>query len=245
VEWRTALFALSLIPLFVALGFWQLDRADEKRSINARWDRQVRQAPEPLETLPEPSPALAFRPVLVSGRPIPGRDFLLDNRINQGRYGVEVISPLAMASGQIVLINRGWLAADPTRQSLPTVPPLPGGVELEGHVYVPPGKSYVLGEVAADSAWPRMVQAAPVPALAEMLGERVYPYMVRLAPGSDGALLADWPLVNAQPEKHTAYAFQWFAMATALFLLFMWRCSNVGEIIRRRKTGEESGHTGQ
>ena len=28
-----------------------------------------------------------------------------------------------------------------------------------------------------------------------------------------------WPLVNARPEKHTAYAFQWFAMALVLLLL--------------------------
>ena len=112
---------------------------------------------------------------------------------------------------------------------------LEGNENLTGYIYVPPGESYLLGEVASDRAWPRLIQAADVAALADMLGEAVYPFIVRLEPDSAGALLADWPLVNTRPEKHTAYAVQWFAMASVLLLLFVWRSSNLGELLKREK----------
>ncbi len=239
-EWRVGLFALVFIPLFVALGVWQLQRAEEKQAITARWEAQMRLPPVPVQTLVNPSPDQAYRPVSVAGRPLAGRDFLLDNRIREGRYGVEVISPVSTASGRLVLVNRGWLEADPTRRSLPEVPPLSAEAELKGYLYVPPGESYILGEIASDNRWPRLVQAADVASLGDMLGDAVYPYIVRLSADSAGAFLAEWPLVNTRPEKHRAYAFQWFAMAAALLLLFLWRSSNIGELIQRRNTRKES-----
>lgn len=236
-EWRLSLFAAVFISLFVFLGFWQLQRADEKRAIASQWQSQRDQVPVRLAALPSETAELAYRPVLLSGSFLEGRHFLLDNRIRGGRYGVEVISPLQDDSGQLVLINRGWLAADPTRRKLPDIPTLSGRVTLQGTIYVPPGDSYLLGDIASDSRWPRLVQAAEVSSMGDMLEKRLYPYIVRLAPGSPGALVADWPLVNTRPEKHTAYAFQWFAMALALLLLFVWRSSNAGELLKHVRAG--------
>ena len=62
-----------------------------------------------------------------------------------------------------------------------------------------------------------------------------FPYVVRLTPDSAGALLADWPLINTRPEKHTAYAVQWFLMALALLLLFVWRSSSTARRLRPRR----------
>ena len=224
-EWRITLFVLIFVPLFVGLGFWQLGRAEEKREITAQWQAQRQKSPVPLDTLGPPSDDLAYRPVTLAGQPMRERVFLLDNRIRQGRYGVEVITPLRLGSGQLVLVNRGWLAADPSRQQLPDVPPIVGAGRLTGYIYVPPGEAYTLGAIASDDRWPRLIQAAPVAELGSVLPQAPYPYIVRLEADSPGALLADWPLVTTRPEKHTAYAFQWFAMAVALGLLFLWRSS--------------------
>jgi cytochrome oxidase assembly protein ShyY1 len=236
-EWRLSLFAAFFITLFVCLGFWQLQRAEEKRAIARQWQFQREQAPVGLAALTSTAAELAYRPVLLSGSFLENRQFLLDNRIRRGRYGVEVISPLQDDSGQLVLVNRGWLAADPTRRELPAIPALAGRVTVQGYIYVPPGDSYLLGAIASDRGWPRLVQAAEVGAMGEMLGRPLFPYIVRLAPDSAGALVADWPLVNARPEKHTAYAFQWFAMALVLLLLFLWRSSNAGELFKHYRAG--------
>ena len=109
-----------------------------------------------------------------------------------------------------------------------------GFTELSGYVYVPPGENYVIGEIASDERWPRLIQAVDVSAMGRMLQAPVFPQLVRLDEGSSGALRTDWPLINTRPEKHVAYAFQWFAMATALLLLFVWRGFNGGEKIGRR-----------
>lgn len=235
IEWRTAAFALLLVPLFCALGVWQLGRAEEKRAIAEGWEQQRLQPAVALDALPDNPDTLRYRPVVLKGEFLAGRDFLLDNRIRQGRYGVEVITPLRRSSGELVLVNRGWLAGDPYRQALPEVVEVPGELELAGYVYVPPGESFTLGDIAADTGWPRLVQAIDPVAMAEMLGEPVWPYTVRLNADSPAALLADWPLVNARPEKHEAYAAQWFAMAAVLALFALWRNTNLSDLWRARK----------
>lgn len=239
LEWRISLFALVFVPLFLSLGVWQLQRADEKRAISAQWESQRREAAVPLESLSGTPDELAYRPVTLRGQALTGRNFALDNRIRDGRYGVEVITPMRLDSGGLVLVNRGWQEADPMRRSLPEVSEIVGGAMVTGYIYVPPGESFLLGEIASDGVWPRLIQAAHVPSLAEMLGENVYPFIVRLTPDSAGALLADWPLLNTRPEKHNAYAVQWFAMAAVLLLLFVWRSSNLGEWLRNRRPDQE------
>ncbi len=235
IEWRTAAFALLLVPLFCALGQWQLGRAEEKRAIAERWDRQRQLPAAAVTALPADPELLRFRPVVLRGEFLPDRDFLLDNRIREGRYGVEVITPLRLKGGELVLVNRGWQAGDPYRQALPEVVEVPGELELYGYVYVPPGESFTLGEIASGADWPRLVQVIDPAAMAEMLGEPVWPYTVRLGTNSPAALLADWPLVNTQPEKHEAYAAQWFAMAVVLAVFALWRNTNLPELWQARK----------
>ena len=239
LEWRISLFALVFVPLFLSLGVWQLQRAAEKRAISAQWETQRLEGAVPLESLFGTPDELAYRPISLRGKPLAGRDFLLDNRIRDNRYGVEVITPMRLDAGDLVLVNRGWLEADPLRRSLPEVPGIVGGAQVTGYIYVPPGESFLLGEIASNGGWPRLIQAAHVPALAEMLGEAVYPYIIRLTRDSTGALLADWPLVNTRPEKHTAYAVQWFAMAAVLSMLFVWRSSNIGQLLKNRRPAQE------
>ncbi len=232
-DWRTALLAVSLLPILLSLGFWQLSRADEKRVIADRWEQRRREAPVDIALLPQEQAALAYRRVALSGEFIEGRTLLLDNSLREGRYGVEVITPLRLAGGELVLVNRGWLEGDPYRQQLPEVPPVGVAGVLEGYVYVPPGESYTLGDISATEGWPRLIQAIDMPALEAVLEEPLWPYTVRLSEDSPTALLADWPLVNAQPEKHQAYAFQWFAMAAALGGFALWR--NRGVLAPGRK----------
>jgi surfeit locus 1 family protein len=237
-DWRTTAFTLLLIPIFVALGFWQLGRAEEKHEISQRWAQRSEQSPVPLVQLRGDAQALAFRRVLLQGSFIADRDFLLDNRIYQGRYGFEVLSPLRLTGGdRIVLVNRGWIAGDPARLSRPQIPLVSGEVELQGSLYVPPGEPYTLGDRIGGDDWPRLILALDVPAMGNMLEEMVYPYSVRLAAQSPASLTVDWPVINVSPSKHQAYAVQWFAMALALALMWFWRSTNIAALWRGRRGG--------
>ena len=48
------------------------------------------------------------------------------------------------------------------------------------------------------------------------------------------ALTAEWPVVNQSSSQHIGYALQWFAMAAVLFLIGIWRLTNVGELLGSR-----------
>ncbi len=239
-EWRLVLVSVLLVPLFVGLGFWQLARAEEKEQIAAHWELQRQQPPADLASVDPADPNLAYRPVQLRGEYLAGRDFLLDNRVRDRRYGVEVLSPLRLEDGRLVLVNRGWLAADPARRELPAVPPAGGELLLQGYVYVQPGESYTLGQDDTSGDWPRLVQALDMPLLAAALEAELWPYTVRLSAGSATALRADWPLLNLRPEKHGAYALQWFAMAAVLALFALWRNSNLSELRRARRERKQS-----
>lgn len=245
LEWRTTLFTLLLLPLLVGLGCWQLQRAEEKALLLAAWEERQSQPPVPLGQLWDGNAeSLAYLPVKVSGVFIEDKYFLLDNRIQGGRFGYEVLGILQLDGGTgLVLVNRGWLPADPARLELPIVPVAGGRIELTGHVYVAPGAPYLLAEQQLGSGWPKLLQAVEMEKLGGLLekigGGRVFPYTIRIDGGQPGALTADWQVVNVSPEKHGAYAAQWFTMAAVLLIFFVLRCSNLGQLVKPSGRGRK------
>lgn len=228
LNWKIAVFTFALLPLLLVLGFWQLDREQEKRELQAVFDRRLQEEPVVLTELDPGSTELAYRKVRLRGQFDNARYFLLDNRIHQGRVGYEVIAPFRVANGQTtVLVNRGWLPAGATRQELPVPAPVNGEQEIRATIYVPTAQAFMLGNETsvAGSGWPRLVQTAEVAWMATQLQEEtVFPYTLRLTEDSTGLLQANWPLLNMMPEKHRAYAVQWFAMAAVLLFLFIYSC---------------------
>jgi surfeit locus 1 family protein len=81
--------------------------------------------------------------------------------------------------------------------------------------------------------------AAVRPVLESRLGRELFPWSLRLAEGDRAAFEAGWPLANASPAKHTAYAVQWFSMAAALVLVFLLRSSNLWQLLRGPTSGEK------
>jgi cytochrome oxidase assembly protein ShyY1 len=173
----------------------------------------------------------------LAGAFIEDKYFLLDNRIVDGRYGLEVLGIMELDGKQgLVLVNRGWLAADPSRRELPKVPPVRGRLELTGHVYVAPGAPFLLGEQQLAGGWPKVLQAVEMDKilpLMEAMGDgRAFPYPVNIDAGEPGALAVNWQAVNVSPEKHRAYAVQWFTMALVLLVFFAVRSSNLWQLVK-------------
>lgn len=237
LEWRTTAFCIVLLPAFLALGWWQLQRAEEKTAIGAQWELRQQEPPRPLLQIDYTEPhAWAYLPVELTGEFVQDRYFLVDNRIHAGKFGYEVLAIMLLAgSDRAVLVNRGWIAGDASRQSLPQLDNISGQQTVVGHVYVPLGKPYLLGESLPEAGWPKRVQAVEMQklqtALSTVLPATLFPYTVRIDPDSSAALTADWQLINTSPAKHTAYAVQWFSMAAALLILFVLRSSNVWQLL--------------
>jgi surfeit locus 1 family protein len=240
-EWRISLLTAMLLPFLVLLGFWQLQRADEKEALTSTWELRRQQAPAPLSDLMGRAPdLLEYFPVELVGRFLPDKYFLLDNRIQQGRFGYEVLGLFELqGTDQTVLVNRGWIPGDSARLSLPEVPQVFGDLKLTGHIYVSPGKPFLLAEQVLEPGWPKRIQAVEMSKLLPQIeadsGHKGFSYPVRIDAGEPAALSVDWQIVNVSPEKHIGYAVQWFTMAVALGLFYILRSTNLWQLISLRR----------
>ncbi len=102
-----------------------------------------------------------------------------------------------------------------------------------------PGAPYLLAEQQLATGWPKVIQAVEMDKLVAAVGSELFPYPIRLDSGQAGALATDWQVVNVSPEKHHAYAVQWFTMAAVLSVFYLLRCSNLWQLLTGHR--EEEG----
>ena len=216
------LVVLVVLPLLVLLGFWQLSRGEQKRVLLDSYAERQAAAPLTVEQLAHVSEP-AFRRVQLRGHFDAAHSLLLDNRVRDGKVGVELLQPFQdQASGQWLLLNRGWLPW-PDRRTPPVFSTPEQTLEVQGWVYESPGAVFQLQADPLAARWPRLITAVEPTRLWAELGREGFADEVRIAPGP-AAYQADWPVIatGMGPEKHTAYAVQWFAMALALLGLYFY-----------------------
>ena len=229
--WPTLGF-IALFTALLGLGDWQLGRADEKQALIAA--KQARQAAPPLILhQARPDPILdRFRPAIATGQYVPGQQWLLDNRLYQGRPGYHVYSLFRLQDGTHLLLNRGWISQGASRQSLPELPLPSGQHQIHGHLDTPAAVGLVLAEPDwTDTTAVQVVPNLDITALATGQ-ELVLPALALVTdPDQPGTLQHDWQAIETlTPAKHQGYAAQWFALALALLIIY------VGVNLQRRDT---------
>ncbi|WP_137822141.1 SURF1 family protein [Pseudomonas sp. D(2018)] len=213
------LVVLAMLPVLLGLGFWQLARAEEKRQLLAAADARRLASPVAIEQLLA-SPAPAYLRVRLRGHFDAAHSLFLDSRIRDGKAGIELLQPFQdSTSGQWLLVNRGWLPW-PDRRVAPAFTTPAGELELVAWAYVPPGAAFELKHLEA-SGWPQLINQVDTAGLWQHLGRSGLPLELRLEEGA-AAYRTDWAVVAMGPEKHLGYAVQWFALAAALFGLFIY-----------------------
>jgi surfeit locus 1 family protein len=111
-----SLATLLLLALLLSLGFWQLDRAAQKRVLLEAYTARPSDAPIQVDTSFRPAPDWRYRQAQVMGAYMAERQFLLDNRVYQGRVGYFVLTPMRLArSDAAVLVNRAAATAGVAR----------------------------------------------------------------------------------------------------------------------------------
>jgi len=176
---------------------------------------------QPAVPLPDVAdwPSWRYRRVVASGRFDAGDQFLLDNRVHQGRVGYEIVTPLALRDGRFVLVDRGFVAAAPDRRMLPDAPPPPGDVRVEGRVEIAPS-GFLFGNPPPQGVlWAHLDPER----YAQRSGRSVLPVYLQASGGDAGAGLArDWPAPDLGSEKHLGYMVQWYLFATLAAGLWCW-----------------------
>lgn len=210
-----------LLPSLLALGFWQLDRAEQKRQILAEFAAGGLQA-ESLATGAGQLPA-RYQRVRIAGRYDPQRQFLLDAMPGSQGAGFHVLNIFHPDDGGLdLLVNRGWIPEVPDRTQLPS-PAIPKGARvLSGRLDRLPRPGLELGDgQAASSDWPRLVLFPTIHELEEIAGNELYPMVMLLDASAQDGFERIWRPVNLSPDKHIAYAVQWFALAGAVLVIFV------------------------
>ena len=213
------LLTLFAMALFMRLGYWQLERAGEKKQMIAALNAFTQQSPQSWVSS-HPLPA-QYQPLRVKGQFLPAI-FLLDNQHHQHQFGYDVISPLKLNGGGIVLVDRGWVPADVTRQQFPVVETPRGVVSLVGSVYYPSTKQWLLGQALEKKGTDlAVVEWVDANLISKFLHKSVYPFIIRLSKSADFGYVREWAVVAMPPERHYGYALQWSAIALVIFILFI------------------------
>lgn len=223
--WPTLLVVFFTV-LMLWLGFWQLQRAEEKRQL-LQWLESGVEIPvdSPADVLALPR----YSFVTVTGHYLPRPQFLLENKVRNKRVGYEVFTPFAVDGwDRVILVNRGWLDAAVYRPEMLAITAAPQ--RIRARVDKPPKTGIELGEVSLDpkAAIQKMVYFSP-DKLAQLfsasghslplLQERVF----LLDDAAGHGFARDWKPVIMPPSRHIGYAVQWFGLTLTLWLLyFFW-----------------------
>lgn len=219
--WVLVFCIACLWGLLMTLGFWQLQRAAEKEALLETSEQKMSRDPVVFDAAKRDFTELRYQRVYANGMFDGQRQFLLDNQVYKGRVGYHVLTPFVLEeTGRVVMIDRGWVAANPDRRQLPEVSVMKDALRVTGNLYVPYGTQYSLGAMMDDTvSWPRVIQAADWDIISQALGVPVAPVLLRMDQQWDDGLVHEWVLVPFGPQKHIAYAVQWFAMAAVLLIM--------------------------
>jgi surfeit locus 1 family protein len=215
--WVVLVAALLAAALTARLGFWQLDRAAQKLSLQVAIDAE---AERPPLTNAELGGSQLHRLVALRGTWVAERTVWLDNRPMDGRVGFFVVTPLRLTDrAESILVQRGWAPRNMAdRDQLPPLATPAGEVAVVGRLAASPSRLYELGEGSAGAIRQNLDPAA----FATEAGLQLLPLTVVQTAGADDGLLRHWPAPDFGLHKHYGYAFQWFALCALILVLYVW-----------------------
>ncbi len=216
------LVTVLAIALMIKLGFWQLSRGAEKQALVDQHVAAMAQGAKPFHAdqltvlATQPSQMVSWRAELHT------QDyFLIENKIYAGQVGYEVVALATIpGSHKYVPVNLGWVPAAAERDQLPsvTIPSQP--VQLAGQIYIPE-PPFLLAKQQPELIWPIRLLYPELNVMSAISGYPMTPFMVRLDNSAEFGYVRDWPVVIMTPEKHYAYALQWFGLAFAAVIVFI------------------------
>jgi|DEB0MinimDraft_10_1074344.scaffolds.fasta_scaffold02159_5 surfeit locus 1 family protein len=224
------LFALFMTVTMIGLGFWQLNRLDHRRALNADIQAASQAAPltieELLDDLAAGQEVLDQRAVTVSGQYRQDLVFLVANRTFDTRPGNWLAMPVELADGRLVVVARGWVPRPWVAETDPSSTPTPDTqVEVQGRVFA----SVDGGRIGTSNNTFAEVSRLDLPVVSELLGTSLAPLWVQLETQipTSGELPIPVPPPSLNDGPHLSYAFQWFFFATGTVVVY-------GLILRRR-----------
>ncbi|WP_231893501.1 SURF1 family protein [Bathymodiolus septemdierum thioautotrophic gill symbiont] len=198
----------------MSLGFWQLDRADEKRAI----ERAI--------TLAESNPAQLISSVdellnkehyqvLLKGHYDNNKQFIYDNQIVNSTAGYYVLTPFIFENKSAILVNRGFVPWYGNRNKLANIKINNETTIIQVKLIIPKER-IKLKQQTVNKNFPILIQSLNIERLSQLSGYQVVPMLAQLDVDAKNGFYRKWQPFYGSVDKHLGYALQWFLMALVL-----------------------------
>ena len=206
---------IATLALLISLGFWQLDRADEKRAIEDQiasansGDVEIVASTEFLKEK-------EYYHVRLQGSYIDDKQFIYDNQIVDQISGYYVLTPLVLkGDSKAVLINRGFIPWNGRRDKLADIDIAGKLTEVKVQISKPVKRMELeASELTGD--FPVLIQALDLDEMSTIASLDFASVIGLLSPESDNGFVRQWEPYTGSIERHIGYAIQWFLMALVL-----------------------------
>lgn len=210
------------ITLLCGLGRWQLLRAQSKQALLTQWNSHSHSPILDEGSLTLPQSQTRYARLKVAGHFLNDFTILLDNKTNNGRAGYHVLTPLELQNHTVLLIDRGWVPLQRSRQDLPRIPAVLGEVTIEGYLDFAYRNPFIHESTESNEiTWPLRVQQLDWDQIGLLLNKTLFPMLVKFdSPCAYSFEISAFKGEWLSPERHYGYAFQWFLLAFTLGVLY-------------------------
>ena len=218
-SWIITIMAVITLGLTLAAAYWQFQRADYKRTLEAQFIAMQAEGVVNLNNAVDLVSGLEFRRVIATGKFDASRRMVLDNRIRRGQAGYEVLVPLTLVdSNDIVLVNLGWIPRGREFGQIPKIAMPDSVVSVSGTAVKPGLGALELSEnVIAGDIW----QNLDLKRYRSLYSLDVLDYVIQgdAVEGVTNIFERTWSSRSFGILKHLSYAGQWaFFSFLTLFL---------------------------
>lgn len=212
-------FAMTLFAALASLGLWQLHRLEWKLALIAEIDRNTHASPVPAQTVLGARHA-EYRHVSLNGRFLNSREAYVFATDTNGQAGYHVLTPFVLDTGQILVVDRGFVPPDLRDPATRRSGQLEGERQLTGILRVPdPPGAFTPEPDRAHRIW----YARDIQDIAAV--DRVHLSSMMVVEADTAPVRGGWPrggqTVIALPNNHLQYAITWFLLAGALLVVYL------------------------
>lgn len=216
--WLT-IATVSALAVLIGLGTWQVQRLQWKQGVIA--DRTARLAEPPVEVRATFSAdgAAVYRRAGATGRFLHDKEMLIIHQIRHGQPGFNVITPLRLAGGGHVLVDRGWVSRDRIDPATRPAGQIRGSVALTGVLRVAKKTSrWIPDNEPAKDLWyyPEVEAMAAKAGLAQVVG---FVLVADDRPNPGGFPKGTRAAVEIT-NRHLEYALTWYGLAATLVVIY-------------------------